>query len=64
MVNYGMFGAEGLSEGSSLAAVWSIVIQSQYTHMQMHTYTSAEANPGGLSPLFEIPGSFLRLFPK
>lgn len=41
------------------AAVWSILIQNQCTHMQMLTYTSAEANPGGLSPLFfEIPGTF------
>ena len=32
--------------------------------MQMHTYTSAEANPGGLSPLFEIPGTFLKVVPQ
>ena len=52
-------GGGGVSEGS-------ILIQNQCTHMQMHTYTSAEANPGGLSPLCENPWDFffLKVVPR
>lgn len=31
--------------------------------MQMRTYTWAEADPRGLSPLFEIPGTLLKVVP-
>lgn len=60
-----MFSLDWLDEqyGFGLQFSLAALIYTGGTHMQMAAYTSAEADPGGLSLLFEIPGTFLKVVP-